>query len=172
MNHCPKVRTKDTDKVKSEGKDEQNECVKIKTLMSIQVCVLANSIRPREPSLEMMDRIPQTGGSGRGPVMKPPRRGRSQTVSDKYDATIHLHSDHDTPETLPATRTRITREHAFEKFKFLYMAREETWIMVPDEETTKPPPLDTTTKVQSGETMLFSSQREFDLDVRRKDLSR
>ena len=29
LNHCTKVRTKNTDKVKSEGKDEQNECVKI-----------------------------------------------------------------------------------------------------------------------------------------------
>ena len=32
------------------------------TLISIQVWVLANSIRPREQSLEMMDRIPQQKG--------------------------------------------------------------------------------------------------------------
>ena len=132
------------------------------TLMSIQVWGLANSIRPREQSLEMMDRIPLTGGSGRGPVMKPPRRGSSQTGSDEYDVTIHSHSDHDTPETLPATRTRMTREHTSEKFKLLYISGEETWIMVPEEETTKLPPLDTTMKVQSGETMFSSSQRGFD----------
>ena len=77
------------------------------TLMSIQVWVLENSIRPREQSLEIMDRIPQTGGAGRGPMMKPPRRGSSQTGSDGYDATMHPHSDHDTPETLPATRTHL-----------------------------------------------------------------
>ena len=63
------------------------------TLMSIQVWVLADSIRPREQSLEMMDRIPQTGGLGRGPMMKPPRRGGSQLGSDEYDATIHTNSD-------------------------------------------------------------------------------
>ena len=122
------------------------------TLMSIQVWVLANSIRPREQSLETMDRIPQTGGTGRGPVMMPPQRGSSQPESDEYDAIIHPNSVHDTPETLPATQTRIKREHASEKFKLLYIDGEETWVMVPEEGTTKSPPLDTTTKVQSGET--------------------
>ena len=34
--------------------------------------------------------------------------------------------------------------------------------MVPEEEMTKPPPLDTTMKVQSGETMFSPSQRGFD----------
>ena len=91
--------------------------------------------------------------------MKPPRRGSRQPGSDEYDATIHTHSDHATPGTLPAAQNKIKRGWASEMFKLQYIGTKdgvETWIMGPEEVTTKSPPLDTTTKVRSGKNMLSS----------------
>ena len=99
------------------------------------------------------------------PVMKPPQRGSGQPGSDEYNATIHTHSDHATPGTLPATQTKVKRGCASERFQLQHIGTkdgEEMWIMGPGEVTTKPPPLDTTTKVQSGKSMLSSCQSESD----------